>query len=102
RAKGNIKALLDQRPDEVTVLADGGPRTIAAQQAAIGQVVQLKPGEKLALDGELLSDRAAFNTAALTGESKPDTKVKGDSVLAGMINLNTVAHVRVTTAYRDS
>src|SRR5690606_14365093 len=101
-AKGNIKALLDQRPDEVTVLPAGGPRTIAAQQAAIGQVVQLKPGEKLALDGELLSDRAAFNTAALTGESKPDTKVKGDSVLAGMINLNTVAHVRVTTAYRDS
>ncbi|MFC7523319.1 heavy metal translocating P-type ATPase [Parapedobacter sp. GCM10030251] len=102
RAKGNIKALLDQRPDEVTVLADGGPRTIAAQQATIGQIVQLKPGEKLALDGELVSDRAAFNTAALTGESKPDTKVAGDSVLAGMINLNTVAQIRITAAYHDS
>lgn len=102
RAKGNIKALLDQRPDEVTVLADGGPRTIAAQQATIGQIVQLKPGEKLALDGELVSDRAAFNTAALTGESKPNTKVAGDSVLAGMINLNTVAQIRITAAYHDS
>lgn len=102
RAKGNIKALLDQRPDEVTVLADGGPRTIAAQQATIGQIVQLKPGEKLALDGELVSDRAAFNTAALTGESKPNTKVAGDSVFAGMINLNTVAQIRITAAYHDS
>ena len=102
RAKGNIKALLDQRPDEVTLLEAGRPRTIRAKQAAIGQILQLKPGEKLALDGELLSDRAAFNTAALTGESKPDTKITGDAVLAGMINLNTVAQVRITTAYNDS
>lgn len=102
RAKGNIKALLDQRPDEVTLWEDGSPRIIRAKQAAIGQIVQLKPGEKLALDGELLLDRAAFDTAALTGESKPDTKEKGDPVLAGMINLNTVAQVRITTAYNDS
>jgi len=102
RAKSNIKALLDQRPDEVTVLENGSPRTIRAAQAAIGQTVQLKPGEKLALDGELLSQRASFNTAALTGESMPDTKARGDAVLAGMINLNTVAEVRITTAYADS
>ena len=102
RAKGNIKALLDQRPDEVTIRDTDGPRTIRAEQAAIGQVVQLKPGEKVALDGELISDRASFNTAALTGESKPDSKVKGDPVWAGMINLNTVAQVRVATAYTDS
>ena len=62
----------------------------------------LKPGEKLGLDGELLSEAASFNTAALTGESKPDTKSKGETVLAGMINLNTVAQVKVTTAYTDS
>jgi Cd2+/Zn2+-exporting ATPase len=63
---------------------------------------QTKSGEKLALDGELISDSASFNTAALTGESKPDTKAKGDTVLAGMINLNTIALVKVTTAYTDS
>src|SRR5690606_6920023 len=102
RAKGNIKALLDQRPDKVTVLEADTPRTIPAQQAAIGMTIRLKPGEKLALDGELLSDRASFNTAALTGESVPVTKDKGDTVLAGMINLNTVAEVRITTAYTDS
>jgi len=102
RAKGDIKALLDQRPDEVTVLENGTPRTAKAETIGIGSILQLKPGEKLALDGELLSENASFNTAALTGESKLDTKAKGDTVLAGMINLNTVAQVRVTTAYTDS
>jgi len=102
RAKGNIKALLDQRPDEVTILENNQPKTIKAAEANIGNLVQLKPGEKLALDGELLSETASFNTAALTGESKPDTKRKGETVLAGMINLNTVAQVKITAAYEDS
>lgn len=102
RAKGNIKALLDQRPDEVTILENNMAKTIKAETAEIGNIIQLRPGEKLALDGELLSGSASFNTAALTGESKPDTKYKGETVLAGMINLNSVAQVRVTTAYMDS
>lgn len=102
RAKNNIKALLDQRPDEVTILEGNQPKTIPAKQAKIGDIVQLKSGEKLALDGELVSESASFNTAALTGESKPDTKNKGESVLAGMINLQTIAQVKVTTAYEDS
>lgn len=103
RAKGNIKALLDQRPDEVTLVMDNRQTQIVkAQSVKIGAIVQLKAGEKLALDGVLLSDSASFNTAALTGESKPDTKTKGEGVLAGMINLNGVAQVKVTTAYKDS
>lgn len=102
KAKGNIRALLDQRPDEVTVIADGGVRTIKAHAASVGQTIQLRPGDRLALDGELVSDRASFDTAALTGESRPDTKVEGDTVLAGMVNLNRVALVRVTAAYTDS
>jgi len=102
RAKSNIKSLLDQRPDEVTVLRNNQPETVKAETVNIGEIIQLKPGEKLGLDGELLSETASFNTAALTGESKPDTKAKGETVLAGMINLNTVAQVQVTTAYTDS
>lgn len=102
RAKGNIKTLLDQRPDEVTVLENQIPKIIKAEKAKIGEIIQLKPGEKLALDGELLSESASFNTAALTGESKPDTKKKGDIVLAGMINLNSVSHVKISTEYQDS
>ena len=85
RAKANIKSLLDQRPDEVTILENNQARKIKAETAKIGDIIQLKSGEKLGLDGELLSDSASFNTAALTGESKPDTKTKGESVLAGMI-----------------
>lgn len=102
RAKGNIKALLDQRPDEVTIIENNQPKTVKAEQVNIGSIIQLKPGEKLALDGELISDIASFNTSALTGESKPDTKAKGETVLAGMINLNSVSLVKVTTAYTDS
>jgi len=102
RAKTNIKTLLDQRPDEVTVLRNNQAITLKAETVSIGDIIQLKAGEKLGLDGELLSETASFNTAALTGESKPDTKTKGDSVLAGMINLNTVSQVKVTTAYTDS
>ena len=91
RAKANIKTLLDQRPDEVTILQNNEAKMIKAESVSIGDIIQLKAGEKLGLDGELLSASASFNTAALTGESKPDTKIKGETVLAGMINLNTVA-----------
>lgn len=102
RAKGNIKALLDQRPDEVTIIEASQPKTIKAKETKIGDIIQLKPGEKLALDGELMTESASFNTAALTGESKPDTKTKGEAVLAGMINMNSIALVKVNTAYEDS
>ena len=102
RAKANIKSLLDQRPDEVTVLEHNQQKQVHAKDVSIGSIIQLKPGEKLGLDGELISDTATFNTAALTGESKPDTKAKGEAVLAGMINLNTLSLVKVTTAYTDS
>lgn len=102
KAKTNIKILLDQRPDEVTVLENGQPKVVKAKSVNVGEIIQLKSGEKLGLDGELLSEKASFNTSALTGESKPDTKVKGETVLAGMINLNSVSQVKVTAAYKDS
>lgn len=102
KAKGNIKTLLDQRPDQVSVLQGEEIVTVRAETVSIGDIIHLKPGEKLGLDGQLLSETASFNTSALTGESKPDTKRKGETVLAGMINLNTVSRVQVTTAYKDS
>jgi Cd2+/Zn2+-exporting ATPase len=102
RAKSNIKLLLDQRPDTATVLQGNDVISKKASEITIGEIIQLKPGEKLALDGILLSESAIFNTAALTGESKPDSKKQNDSVLAGMINLNTVAEVKVTVEYIDS
>lgn len=102
RAKSSIKALLDVRPDTVSVLRNGSLTTISPSEVKIGEIIQVKPGEKVALDGELISDTSAFNTAALTGESKPDTKREGEQVLAGMINLNTVSEIKVTTLFKDS
>jgi len=102
KAKANIKALLDQRPDQATVVREGQAQRVDAKAVRIGDIIELKPGEKLALDGVLHNDHASFDTAALTGESKPDSKNRGDTVLAGMINLHTLSQVEVTTAYADS
>ena len=102
RAKRSIKALLDIRPDEVIVLRNGKSQVIHPSEVEIGEKIQVKPGEMVALDGDLISEKASFNTAALTGESKPDTKYKGEQVLAGMINQNTLAEVKVTALFRDS
>jgi Cd2+/Zn2+-exporting ATPase len=102
KAKSNIKSLLDERPDVANVLDGVNIVSKKAREVTIGEIIELKPGEKLALDGKLLSDYATFNTAALTGESKPDTKSKGETILAGMINLNTISQVEVTTAFTDS
>lgn len=101
-AKRSIKALLDIRPDTVNVLRDGQLQTVKPINVKINEVIQVKAGEKVALDGELISEKGTFNTAAMTGESKPDSKVKGDPVLAGMINLNTVTEVKVLALFRDS
>jgi Cd2+/Zn2+-exporting ATPase len=102
RAKTSIKALLDIRPDEVTVLRNGSSQVTKPAEVQLGETISVKPGEKVALDGELLSDSSSFNTAALTGESKPDTKAKGDKIFAGMINLNTVSEIKVTALFKDS
>ena len=102
RSKRSIKALLDIRPETVTVLRHGNQTVVNPSEVQIGETILVKPGEKVALDCELLTDNVSFNTAALTGESKPDTKSKGDVVLAGMINLEKVIELKVTTAFKDS
>lgn len=102
RAKRSIKALLDIRPEEVTVIRDGQESVVSPKDVKIDETIRVKPGEKVALDGVMISEKASFNTAALTGESKPDTKNKGEKIYAGMINLNTVAEVKVTSLFKDS
>lgn len=102
KAKRSIKALLDVRPDIVSVIRHGEIKKVPPSDVSISETIQIKPGEKVALDGELISEASSFNTSALTGESKPDTKRKGEKVLAGMINLNTVADIKVTALFKDS
>lgn len=102
RAKRSIKALLDIRPEQVTVTRNGTQQSVDPKSVQLDEMIQVKPGEKVALDGELLSEKASFNTAALTGESRPDTKMKGEMIYAGMINLNTVSDIKVKALFTDS
>ncbi len=102
RAKGNIKALLDVRPNEALVYRDNDFVSVNPETVGIGSKIQVRVGEKVPLDGILLSDKGSFNTAALTGESKPDTITKGDSVFAGCINLDGVIEIETTKEFKDS
>ncbi len=101
-AKKSIKSLLDIRPDKVTVLRNGQQQQVNPKTVTIGEIILVKAGEKVALDGKLKTEKAAFNTAALTGESKPDTKYRSEAVFAGMINLETVVEIEVTNTFEDS
>lgn len=102
RSRRSIKALIDNRPEEVGVVKNGQVVTENPREVRVGDIIQVKPGEKVALDGEILSKGSSFNTAALTGESRPDTKAKGETVLAGMINLDKLVELRVTSEFEDS
>ncbi len=102
RAKGNIKALLDARPDEALVFRDGDYVSVDPETVEIGEKIQVRVGEKIPLDGSLLSEKASLNTAAITGESKPDTIAKDEKVFAGSINLDGVIEVKTTKEFKDS
>lgn len=102
KAKRSIKALLDIRPDEVTVIRGNSTKVVNPNDVEIGETIIVKAGEKVALDGILLSEKSTFNTAALTGESKPDSKISGDAVFAGMINLQSVSEIKVGSLFIDS
>ncbi|OCK43022.1 cadmium-translocating P-type ATPase [Tenacibaculum soleae] len=102
RAKSNIKALLDVRPKEALVYRNKDYVSVNPETVDIGEKIQVRVGEKVPLDGVLLSEKGSFNTAALTGESKPDTIAKGEKVFAGSINLNGVIEIETTKEFKDS
>ena len=102
KAKRSIEALLKVQVEEVSVLENGKTIIRHPKDVEVGQIIQTKSGQKIALDGELISESAILNTAALTGESVPDTKQKGETVLAGMVNLNKVIEIKTTSKYEDT
>ena len=102
RAKSNIKALLDVRPNEALVYRNNDYKSVNPETVEIGEKVKVRVGEKIPLDGILLSEKGSFNTAALTGESKPDTIAKGEKVFAGSINLYGVIEIETTKEFKDS
>ena len=102
KAKRNIKSLLDVRPDRACVERNGKHVDIFPGEVRIGEIIQVKAGEKVSLDGVMVSESGSFNTSALTGESKPKTIRKGENVLAGMLNIDKVIEIKVTKKYEDS
>jgi len=102
KARSNIKALLDIRPQSATVVRDGKAVIVHPGEVAVGESIQVKPGEQVPLDGDLMSEKALFNTAALTGESMPVEYAKGKKILAGMVNLDRLIELKVTSVYTRS
>lgn len=102
QARRSIEALLKLQVEEVTLIEGGKRKIVHPENVKVGQTIQIKPGEKIALDGKLITENASFNTAALTGESVPSDKQHGDTVLAGMVNLNEVCELEVSSEYHDT
>ena len=103
RARNAIRGLLDLTPEQATVQQpDGTWREVSAKQIAIGSRVRVKPGERIALDGEVLDGRSTVNQAPITGESLPVEKSPGDPVFAGTINESGSFEYRVTALANNS
>lgn len=102
KARNNIKSLLDVRPNSANVFRENKWQSISPERVEIGERIQVKLGEKVPLDGILISDFSSFNTSALTGESKPETFRKGETVLAGMLNEGKLIEIQTTKKFNDS
>lgn len=102
KARSNIKALLDIRPKTAHVQRDDSFQTVHPKDVNIGDIIRVKPGERIPLDGKLLTDRAAFDTSAITGESKPRRYQKDEEVLSGFINQDQVIEIKVTSTFENN
>ncbi len=102
RAKNSIKSLINQQPDIAMVERGGVAQHIHPSAIQEGEIIQVKPGEKVPLDGELINEKASFNTAALTGESKPMSRKKGEDIWAGSINQDRPVRIKVTGEFEDT
>lgn len=102
KAKRNIGALLDARPEKALVLRDNSLIIESPKNVKVGEIIEIKSGERVPLDGVMLNEVAAFNTAALTGESVPRNIREGEEVLAGMIVTDKVIRIKVTRPFDKS
>lgn len=102
RARGNIRALLDVRPNAALVFRNNSYISVHPEEVDVGEKIQVRVGENIPLDGILLSNKAFLNTAAITGESKPDRIGAGEKVFAGSINLEEVIEMQSTKIFKDS
>ena len=102
KSRRSISDLMDIRPDSAHVEREGGTETVDPEEVAPGDIIQVRPGEKIPLDGTVMEGVSSVNTAALTGESLPRDVAPGTDALAGCINLTGLLRIRVTKPFGES
>jgi Cd2+/Zn2+-exporting ATPase len=102
KSRDSIAHLMDIRPDIAHVERSGEVTAVSPEEVAVGEVVVIRPGEKVPLDGKVIEGTSSLNTIALTGESMPRELTVGDEVVSGCINLTGVIHVKTTKSFGES
>jgi len=101
-AVDTLDGLMGSTPTEVTVLKDKSKALVSVENVVIGDIIELKPGEKVVVDGNIISGEASFNESSLTGENEPLYKKKGDAILSGSMCLDSVVHYKATADASNS
>lgn len=102
KSRKSISALMDIRPDYANIEMDGTLTQVDPDEVAVGSIIIVQPGEKIPLDGVVISGSASLNTSALTGESVPRDVREGDTVISGCINMNSVLKIKTTKVFGES
>ncbi len=102
KSRKSVAALMDIRPDFAVVLKDGKEETVDPYDVNIGDIVLVKPGEKIPLDGIVTEGSSSVDTSSLTGEALPRDIEAGDEVISGCINISGVIRIRVTSMFEES
>ena len=102
KSRRSIKSLLEIRPDYAVVLRDNKEITLHPENISVGEVILVKAGEKIALDGKIIEGKTTLDTRALTGEAVPRGAEAGDSVLSGMVNLTGIIKIQVEKSFAES
>lgn len=101
-SKKSIAKLMDIRPDSATVERDGQLLTISPEEVELGEIIVVKPGDRVPVDAEIVEGSTSLDTVALTGESVPRDATVGDNIISGCVNLSGVVRARVTHLFEDS
>lgn len=102
QSRKSISDLMDIRPDHAVVLRDSQEEVVDPEEIVVGEVIVVRPGEKVPLDGTIIEGNSSLDTAALTGESVPTTVTSGETILSGCINLTGVLKIRVEKEFEQS
>ena len=102
KSRDSISHLMDIRPDTADVERNGRVETVPPEEVRIGEVIVIRPGDKVPLDGTVIEGTSSLNTVALTGESIPRDAGAGDEVISGCVNLSGVLRVRTTKSFGES